>query len=324
MQAVVYHRYGPPDVLKLQEIPKPVPAADQVLIRVRNASVNPYDWHFLRGTPFFIRLITGLFHPKSPRLGADVSGEVEAVGAQVTRLRPGDHVFGTCQGAFAQFACTSEKDLALKPASVTFEQAASLPIAGITALQGLRDCARLQPGQTILINGAAGGVGTFAVQIAKHMGATVTGVCSTRNVDLVRSIGADAVVDYTLDNFTSSGPRYDVVFDLIGNHSLYDVRRALKPRGVLVPCGGGGPDRSSIQLLASMLGHTLAAPFISQRIAGILAKINANDLEHLASLVEAGFVTPVLDRTFTLTETPEAIRYIEQSHARGKVILKVT
>lgn len=324
MQAVVYHRYGPPDVLELKEIEKPIVAADRILIRVRNASVNPYDWHFLRGTPFFIRLITGLFHPKSPRLGADVSGEVEAVGAQVTRFRQGDQVFGTCQGAFAQFASTSEKNLALKPARVTFEQAASLPIAAITALQGLRDCARLQPGQKVLVNGAAGGVGTFAVQIAKHIGAIVTGVCSTRNVEFVRSIGADAVVDYTHDDFAKSGTRYDAIFDLVGNRPLSDLRRALLPHGVLVPCGGGGPGRSSLQLFARMLSPVVIAPFISQRITGIFAQINADDLEQLAALVEAGYIKPVLDRTFTLAEIPEAIHYVEQCHARGKVVIEVS
>jgi NADPH:quinone reductase-like Zn-dependent oxidoreductase len=323
MQAIVYLRYGSPHVLELKEIEKPVPADDQVLIRVHNASANPYDWHFMRGTPHFIRLFTGLRHPKNPRLGADVSGEVEAVGAQVKRFRPGDSVFGTGQGAFAQFVCSPEKNLALKPASITFEQAASLPIAGITALQGVRDSAGLQPGQNILINGAAGGVGTFAVQIAKHMGANVTGVCSTRNVALVRSLGADSAIDYTREDFTQSDRRYDVVFDLVGNRSLSDLRRALQPHGVLVPCGGGGPDRGSFQLLGSMLGQATVGRFISQRIKGILAKINAEDLEHLAALVEAGYVKPVFDRTFSLAETAAAIRYVEQCHARGKVVLSI-
>ena len=324
MQAVVYHRYGPPDCVQIAELEKPVPAEDQVLIRVCSASVNPYDWHFLRGTPSFIRFFTGLIHPKSPRLGADVAGIVESVGSQVTRFRPGDHVYGTCQGAFAEFACAPEKNISLKHDGITFEQAASLPIAGITALQALRDCARIQPGQSILINGAAGGVGTFAVQIARHMGAVVTGVCSTRNIELVRSIGAHWVIDYTHEDFTHSGFHYDAILDLVGNHSLADLRRTLLPHGVLVPCGGGGPDRSSIALLASMLGQAVAARFVSQRIAGIFAKINADDLEHLAALVEAGYVAPVLDRTFMLNETPNAIRYVEQCHARGKVIIFIS
>lgn len=324
MQAAVYHRYGPPDCLQIAEIEKPVPAEDQVQVHVRSASVNPYDWHFLRGTPTFIRFFTGLIQPKSPRLGADFAGIVESVGSQVTRFKPGDHVYGTCQGAFADFACAPEKNLAIKHDSFTFEQAASLPIAGVTALQALRDCARIQPGQSILINGAAGGVGTFAVQIARHMGAVVTAVCSTRNVDLVRSIGAHWVIDYTHEDFTHSGFHYDAILDLVGNHSLSDLLRTLLPYGVLVPCGGGSPDRSSIALLASMLGHAVAARFVSQRIAGIFAKINADDLEYLAALVEAGYLTPVLDRSFTLSETPRAIHYVEQCHSRGKVIIVIS
>ena len=323
MQAIVYHRYGPAEVLRLQEIERPVPTADQVLVRVRNASINPYDWHFMRGTPSLLRLFAGLFHPKSPRLGADFAGEVEAVGSQVTRFKPRDQVFGTCKGAFAQFACAPESQLAIKPAGISFEQAATLPIAGITALQGLRDSARLQSGESILINGAAGGVGTFAVQIAKHMGANVTGVCSTRNVDLLHSLGADNVIDYTRDDFTRSRQRYDAIFDLVGNRSLSDIRRALQPKGVFVPCGGGGPDRSTLQLLAPMLGHAIVVKFISQRIAGILAKVNAEDLQHLAALAELGHVKPVVDRAFPLAETANAIRYVEQCHARGKVVLSI-
>ena len=323
MQAIVYHRYGPPDVLELKEIDVPTPADNHVLIRVHNASVNPYDWHFLRGTPSLFRLFVGLFRPKSPHLGADVSGEVESVGSKVTRFKPGDYVFGAGKGAFAQFACAPEDQLALKPASISFEQAASLPIAALTALQGLRDSARLQPGQSILINGAAGGVGTFAVQIAKQMGANVTGVCSTRNVDLVRSLGADNVIDYTREDFTRSGRRYDAIFDLVGNHSLSDIRRVLVPRGVLVPCGGGSPERTSLEILAPMLGYSVAAYFIPQRITGLLAKVNTEDLRHIAALVEAGSINPVLDRIFPLAETADAIRYIEQGHARGKVIISI-
>lgn len=323
MQAIVYHRYGPPDVLQLAEIEVPTPADNEVLIHVHNASVNPYDWHFLRGTPSFFRLIAGVFCPKSPRLGADVAGEVEAVGPHATRFRPGDAVFGTCKGAFAQFACASEDGLALKPGSISFEQAASLPIAALTALQGLRDSARLQPGQHLLINGAAGGVGTFAVQIAKQMGAHVTGVCSTRNVDLVRSLGADSVVDYTRADFTQSGCRYDAIFDLVGNRSLSDLRRVLEPRGVLVPCGAGGPEQTSLETLTPMLGYSAAGFFISQRIAGFIAKASSKDLQHIASLAEAGSITPVVDRIFPLAETANAIRYVEQCHARGKVVISI-
>jgi NADPH:quinone reductase-like Zn-dependent oxidoreductase len=324
MQAIVYHRYGPPDVLQLAEIEVPTPAENQVLIRVRNASVNPYDWHFLLGTPSVFRLFVGILRPKSPRLGADLSGEVESVGSKVTRFRPGDYVFGTGQGAFAQYACVPQDQLALKPASISFEQAASLPIASLTAMQGLRDSARLQPSQYLLVNGAAGGVGTFAVQIAKQMGAHVTGVCSTRNVDLVRSLGADDIIDYTREDFTQSGCRYDAIFDLVGNRSLSDLRRVLEPRGVLVPCGGGGPERTSFEILAPMLGQFVAAYFIPQRIAGLLAKVNTQDLQHVAALVEAGSINPFLDRIYPLAETANAIRYVEQGHARGKVVIAIS
>jgi len=240
MQAIVYHRYGSPDVLELEEIPKPAPAEDQVLIRVHAASVNPYDWHFLRATPSFIRLFTGLRRPKFPRLGADVAGVVEAVGAKVTPFKPGDDVFGTAKGSFAEYACATASQLAVKPQEISFEQAACLPIAGITALQGLRDKGKAQTGQNVLINGAAGGVGTFAVQIAKSLGARVTGVCSTRNVELLRSIGADEVIDYTREDFAHSTQRYDLLFDLVGNRSLADCLRAVQPHGTYISCSGGG------------------------------------------------------------------------------------
>jgi NADPH:quinone reductase-like Zn-dependent oxidoreductase len=323
MKAIVYHCYGPPEVLEFREIEKPAPALDQVLIQVRSASVNPYDWHFLRGTPSFIRLFTGLRRPKSPRLGADVAGIVEAVGSKVTRFKPGDSVFGTCHGAFAEFACATEKTLALKPESLTFEQAASLPIAGLTALQGLRDCARIKPGQTVLINGAAGGVGTFAVQIAKHYGAFVTGICSTRNIDLLRSVGADTIIDYTRDDFTQSRQKYDILFDLVGNRSLSEMRRVLHARGTFVGCGGGGPDKHSAELLASMLGRAALSPFVSQRLTGVLAKGNPQDLEQLAELTQSGQIKCVVDRNFSLADAAQAIRYVEQCHSRGKVTLTI-
>ena len=232
MKAIVYHNYGSPDVLRLEEIEKPVPNDNQVLVRVRAASVNPLDWHYMEGTPYFVRLLTGLRKPKDTRLGVDVAGQVEAVGRNVTQFKPGDEVFGACRGAFAEYACTSESALVMKPDNVTFEQAASVPVAALTALQGLRDKGQIQPGQKVLINGAAGGVGTFAVQIAKSFGADVTGVCSTRNVDMVRSIGADRVIDYTREDFTKSGQRYDLIFDCVGNHSLSACRRVLNPKGI--------------------------------------------------------------------------------------------
>jgi NADPH:quinone reductase-like Zn-dependent oxidoreductase len=323
VKAIVYDHYGPPDVLQFAEIEKPAPRENEVLIRVHAASVNPYDWHFLRGTPVFIRLFTGLGKPKSTRLGADAAGIVETVGSKVTLFKPGDAVFGTCTGAFAEYACAAESTLAPKPSKLTFEQAAALPIAGITALQGLRDSGKIQPNQRVLINGAAGGVGTFAVQIAKSFGAHVTGVCSTRNVELVHSIGADSVIDYTRVVFTQSGSHYDLLFDLVGNRSLSHLRRALRPRGTSVSCGGGGPDRGSAGMLASMLLQPAVALFVSQKLTGIFAKVNRNDLEFLSQLVDSGKLKPVLDRTYSLNETLEAIRYVEQCHTRGKVAISV-
>jgi NADPH:quinone reductase-like Zn-dependent oxidoreductase len=323
MKAIVYERYGPPEVLSLKEIDKPVPAQGEVLVRVHAASVNPYDWHFLRGTPAFIRLFIGMGKPRSPRVGADVAGVVEAIGPGVTRFKAGDAVFGTCKGSFAEFACGKESNLALKPAGVPFEQAASLPIAGLTALQGLRDCARVQPGQTVLINGAAGGVGTFAVQIAHSMGARVTGVSSARNGEQVRSLGADQVIDYAQEDFTQSAAKWDVVFDLVGNRTLAEFRRALQPKGVFVSCGGGGPDKKASELSGIMFGKMLIAPFVSQRLTGVFAKMNAADLSALAAMIETGTLKTVIDRTYALAETADAVRYVETGHARGKVIIAV-
>ncbi len=323
MKAIVYEQYGPPEVLSLKEIDMPVPAHGEVLIRVHAASVNPYDWHFLRGTPKFAQLFMGLGRPKSPRLGADAAGVVEAAGPGVTRLRPGDMVFGTCKGSFAEFACARETQLALKPAAVSFEQAASLSIAGITALQGLRDCAKLQPDQQILVNGAAGGVGTFAVQIARSMGARVTGVCSGRNADLVRSLGAERVIDYAQQDFTQSPQKWDAIFDLVGNRTLAEFRSALQPKGAFVSCGGGGPDKKASELAGVMFGKMLIAPFVSQRLTGVLAKVNGGDLSTLAAMVESGKIKPVLDRTYPLSEAADAVRYMETCRARGKVIISV-
>jgi NADPH:quinone reductase-like Zn-dependent oxidoreductase len=323
MKAIVYDHYGPPDVLQYAEIEKPVPSADQVLLRVRASSVNPYDWHFIRGTPSFIRLFTGLRAPKSRRVGADVAGVVQAVGSSVTSFKPGDPVFGTATGSFAEFACASPSTLALKPENLTWEQAASAPIAGITALQGLRDKAGILPGQQVLINGASGGVGTFAVQIAKSLKARVTGVCSTRNIELVRSIGADEVIDYTRQDFLHGAARYDVFFDLVGNHPLSASLRVLRPKGIYIGCGGGGPDKRSTELLGSMLHSFLLRPFVSQKMPGLIAKVNTGDLNFLAGLMRSGKVTPVLDRTYALNQTAGAIRYIEQGHARGKVAITI-
>lgn len=319
MKAIVYHRYGSPDALELKDIDKPVVNGDDVLVRVRAASVNPLDWHFLRGTPYLVRIMTGLRKPTVTRLGVDVAGVVEAVGGNVTQFQAGDEVFGTCKGAFAEYVCTSEGALALKPANVTFEQAAAVPIAALTSLQGLRDKGQIQPGHKVLINGAAGGVGTFAVQIAKSLGAEVTGVCSTRNVDMVRSIGAHHVIDYTKDDFTQNGQRYDLLFDSIGNRSLSACRRVMTRRGIYVVVGG--PDGRWIGPLARLLKAPLVSPFVSQNLIMLLASMKKEDLLALKALIEAKTVTPVIDRCYPLSQVPEAIRYLEEGHARGKVVI---
>jgi NADPH:quinone reductase-like Zn-dependent oxidoreductase len=321
MKAIVYYNYGSPDVLKCEEIEKPTAGDNEVLMKVRAASVNPLDWHFMRGTPYFVRIMTGLRKPKDKRIGVDVAGQVEAVGRNVTQFKTGDEVFGACRGAFAEYACTSESALVMKPDNVTFEQAASVPVAAFTALQGLRDKGQIQPGQKVLINGAAGGVGTFAVQIAKSFGADVTGVCSTRNVDMVRSIGADRVIDYTQEDFTKSGQRYDLFFDGVGNHSLSACRRLLSPKGIYVPSGGSG-GRWMIGPLARSIKTLVLSPFVSQKlIIFFLARANKDDLTIMRELMVAGKVTPVIDKRFRLTEVPEAIRYLEEGHARGKVVI---
>jgi NADPH:quinone reductase-like Zn-dependent oxidoreductase len=321
MKAIIRRTYGPADVLRLEEIDKPSPAAKEVLIRVRAASVNPYDWHFMRGTPHFIRLFIGLRRPKSPQLGADVSGEVQAVGSSATQFKPGDVVFGTAPGAFAEYACAPESTIALKPGNVTFEHAAAVPIAGFTALQGLRNTAHLKQGQRVLINGAAGGVGTFAVQIAKSFGAEVTGVCSTRNIEMVRSIGADNVIDYTRADFTRSGQQYDVLFDCVGIRSLSECRRVLTRTGIYVGVGGGGPEVGSFALIAGMIKKPVLSLFVKQKLLGLHAKANREDLAILGDMINAGKITPVIDRRFRLTEVPDAIRYLETGHARGKVVI---
>ena len=323
MKAIIYRTYGPPDVLRLEEIEKPVPADDQVLIRIHAASVNPYDWHFLRGTPRVIRLLTGIGRPRFPGLGADMAGEVVAAGRKVTEFKPGDAIFGMGRGAFAEFACVSESHLALKPKDLTFAQAASIPIAGLTGLQAARDKANLQPGMRVLINGAAGGVGTFAVQIAKGMGVEVTGVCSTRNLELVRSLGADHVVDYTREDFTTAGRRYNAILECVGNCPFSTARGILTPDGVYVSIGGGGPDRSSMSLFGNMLKNVALSLFTSQKMTGMMAKANTADLDIICQLVTAGKLIPVIDRHYRLDEVPDAIRYVETGHARGKVVIVI-
>jgi NADPH:quinone reductase-like Zn-dependent oxidoreductase len=323
MKAIVYRGYGSPDVLKCEEIEKPAAGDDEVSIKVRAASVNPADWHLMEGKPFVARLLfgLGLLKPKKPRLGGDVAGQVEAVGRNVKQFKPGDEVFGACRGAFAEYACASESRLVTKPDNVTFEQAASVAIAALTALQGLRDKGQIQPGQKVLINGAAGGVGTYAVQIAKSFGADVTGVCSTRNVDMVRSIGADRVIDYTQQDFTKSGQRYDLIFDLVANHSLSAFRRVLNPKGIYVGAGIG-PGGSMIGFLARA---ALTAPglsrFVNQKFVIFITKITKGDLTVMRDLMEAGKVTPVIERRYRLSEVPEAIRYLATGHARAKLVI---
>ena len=319
MKAAVCSRYGPPDVVQITDVEKPVPKDNEVLIEVRAASVNPFDWHLMRGTPYIVRIMAGLLKPKDKRLGVDVAGQVEAVGRNVTQFKPGDEVFGACRGAFAEYACTSESALVMKPDNVTFEQAASVPVAAFTALQGLRDKGQIQPGHKVLINGAAGGVGTFAVQIAKWFGADVTGVCSTRNADMVRSIGADRVIDYTQEDFTKSGQRYDLFFDCVGNHSLLACRRVLNPKGIYIVVGG--PGGRWLGPLARMIKTLVLSRFVSQNLVMFLARSSKEDLTIMHELMETGKVTPVIDKRYRLSEVPEAIRYLEEGHARGKVVI---
>jgi NADPH:quinone reductase-like Zn-dependent oxidoreductase len=323
MKAIVQDTYGSPDVLELRDIDKPVVGDDEVLVQVHAAGVDQGVWHMMAGLPYLIRIAGfGLRAPKNPVRGYDVAGRVEVVGENVTRFQPGDEVFGTCRGSFAEYACARADRLAPKPANLSFEQAAAVPISGYTALQAVRDQGKVQPGQRVLIIGAGGGVGTFAVQLAKVFGADVTGVCSTTKTDLVRSIGADRVIDYTREDFADGRNRYDVILDIAGNRSLSHLRRALAPEGTLVLVGGegggkwlGGVDR---QLRAYML-----FAFVRQKLGTWISKEREEDLEALRELLEAGKVMPVVDRTFPLSEVPEAIRYLRDGRARGKVAITV-
>jgi NADPH:quinone reductase-like Zn-dependent oxidoreductase len=318
MKAIVHEKYGSPDVLQLKDVEKPTPKDDEVLIKVYAASVNKYDWHFLTADIFLIRLMGGgLLKPKNTRLGADVAGRVEEVGRNVKQFQPGDEVFGDIgHGGFAEYACAPESRLALKPANLSFEEAAAVPMAALTALQGLRDTGQIQPGQKVLINGAAGGVGTFAVQIAKWFGAEVTAVCSTRNLDQARSIGADHIIDYTKENFTQNGQQYDLIFAANGYHSLSAYKRALTPRGIYVMAGG-----STAQIFQAMLMGSWMSETGGKKMGGVSAKIDQKDLAILKELVEAGKVFPVIDRCYTLNEAAEALRYLGEGHARGKVVI---
>jgi len=320
MKAIVYRCYGSPDVLEFVDVAKPTPADDEVLVKVHAAAVNPYDWHYMRGSPYLMRLGSGLGAPKNTRLGVDFAGTVEAVGSDVKRFMPGDEVFGGSNGAFAEYVTMGEdRALVMKPADVTFEQAAAAPIAAITALQALRDKGKLEPGQKVLINGASGGVGTFAVQIAKSFGAEVTGVCSTRNVEMVRSIGADHVFDYTKEDYTESGKRYDLIVDMVGNHSLLANRGVLTPDGKFVMIGGAKGN-----WLAPLMGPIKAlvlSPFVGQEFGLMIAKMKQEDLTILGGLMQTGQVTPVIDSRYRLSEVADAIRHSEEGHARGKIII---
>jgi NADPH:quinone reductase-like Zn-dependent oxidoreductase len=323
MQAAVYRCYGSPQVVKIEKVIRPNARPGRLVVRVVAASVNPLDWHYLEGEPFFMRAMSGVGRPTDIRLGVDFAGVVEAVGAHVTRFRVGDEVFGGAAGAFAEYVDVREGgSIARKPANVTFAEAAAVPIAGVTALQALRDAGQLQSGQHVLVNGASGGVGTFAVQIAKALGAQVTGVCSTRNLEMVRSIGADRVIDYTHEDFTVLGDRYDLIIDNVGNHSQSEYRRVLGPRGRVVSVGGincgvcFGP-------LAAWLGDYVANRLVTQKRVGLLASLEGRDLQALGTWMEQGRVKSVIDRTYSLGEISNALAYLEQGHARGKVVIQI-
>jgi NADPH:quinone reductase-like Zn-dependent oxidoreductase len=336
MKAAIYTKYGPPEVVHIEDVEKPVPKDNEVLIEVRAASLNYLDGALMEGRPYIARIMTGLRTPKVTRVGVDVAGQVEAVGRNVTQFKPGDLVFGACisdphasgvnvwicQGAFAEYVCAPESTVAIKPENVTFEQAAAVPVAALTALQGLRNKGHIQPGQKVLINGAAGGVGTFAVQVAKSFGAEVTGVCSTKNVNMVRSIGADQVIDYTQEDFTKSGQWYDLLFDCIGNHSLSACRRVLHPKGILIMVGDRS-DRGMIGLFARLVAALVVSWFMSQKLVTFLARPSKEDLAIMRDLMARGAVTPVIDKRYSLSEVPEALRYLEEGHAKGKVVITV-
>jgi NADPH:quinone reductase-like Zn-dependent oxidoreductase len=320
MRAAIYTSYGPPDVVRVADVEKPVPKDDQVLIKVRATAVNPLDWRLMKGKPRALRIMPRLMKMPIGRPGVDVAGEVEGVGRNVKQFKPGDAVFGACPAAIAEYACTRESGIAMKPATVTFEQAASVNVAGLTALQGLRDKGKVQPGNKVLINGAAGGVGTFAVQLAKWFGAHVTGVCSTRNLEMVRSIGADEVIDYTQTDFTNGNQRYDLILDCVGNHPFSECRRVLNPEGRSVMIGAPH-DISVMGLLAQMTGALLLSVFSSQKAVMFIAKSSQDDLKLLGELIATGKLKPVIDKCYSLSEAAAAVRHVEEGHARGKVVI---
>ncbi len=320
MKAIRYKKYGSPDVLQMEEVEKPAPRENQVLIKIHASSINAVDYHSRRAKPVIIRpMLGGMFRPKDPRLGSDVAGKVEAVGADVKQFRPGDEVFGFTAGAFAEYACSRETSLTLKPANISFEEAAAVPVGGLTALQGLRDTARIQAGQKVLIQGASGSVGIFAVQLAKAFGAEVTAVCSTRNLDLAGSLGADHVIDYTREDFTRSGKHYDLIFAVNGYHSLRAYARALHPDGMYVCAGGTMP-----QIFEALLLGPLVSRIVGRKLRSMgVSKVNQDDLMYLAELLKSGMIRPVIDRCYPLNQVAEAFRYVEGTHPQGKVVITV-
>jgi NADPH:quinone reductase-like Zn-dependent oxidoreductase len=326
MKAIVQDHYGSPDALTFTDVDKPVPTGHEVLVRNHAVSLNARDWHVMRGDPYIARPSAdlGWRRPNVPIRGSDFAGTVDAVGAEVTQFQPGDEVYGETAGAFAEFVCAAEDHLARKPVNLTFEQAAAMPLAGQTALIGIRDVARIQPGRRLLINGASGGVGTFAVQLAKAFGGTVTGVCSTRNVDLIRAVGADEVIDYKTTDFARSADRYDVVLDLVGNRSLADLRRVLAPGGLLILSGGGvSTGGSLLGPMKLMVKGMVLSPFVGRRIVMLTVKPSGENLATLCELAESGKLTAIVDRTYTLAETADAMRYLEGEHARAKVVVTI-
>jgi len=316
MKAIVQNDYGSTNVLELKEVENPVVKENDVLVRVHAAALNAGDVFSMRGSPWLARFSVGFPKPKNYILGWDMAGHVQEVGNKVTQFKPGDEVYGSCSHTLAEYVCAAEDKFAMKPANLSFEQAAAVPSAAITALQGLRDVGKLQPGQKVLINGASGGVGTYAVQIAKAFGAEVTGVCSTRNVDMVRSIGADHVVDYTQEDFTQSGQRYDLILDNVANRSFSDLRRVLTPQGIIIPNSGHGG-------MGYVFKAYLLSPFMHQQESPFMSTPNHEDLVVMKELIEADKIAPIIDRTYPLSETPEAFRYLEEDHARGKVVITV-
>ena len=325
MKAIVYTKYGPPDVLQLKDVERPVPLDDEVLVEIYAASVNAYDWHFLTADVFLIRLMSkGLLKPNKTTLGADIAGRITAVGKNVTRFKPGDNVFGIAKGSsggFAEYVCAEEKKLELKPVNVSFEEAAAVPIAAITALQGLRDKGQIEPGKKVLVHGASGGVGTFAVQVAKSIGAEVTAVCSSKNVEIARSIGADNIIDYESDDFSKNGELYDLILVANGNRSIFEYKQSLKPNGICVLAGGGST--STVSLLAGMLQEWWISKTGDKKVGSFLANINQKDLTCVKEFLDTGKVKPVIDRRYPLSETAKALRYLGEGHAQGKIIITV-